>query len=48
MSPASLRAGVRSTIELEHSLGLKVVEGVENGQGFAPLRELGCDGARAF
>jgi diguanylate cyclase (GGDEF)-like protein len=40
---------VRSTIELGHSLGLKVVaEGVEDGQGFALLRELGCDGAQGY
>jgi diguanylate cyclase (GGDEF)-like protein len=40
---------VRSTIELGHSLGLKVVaEGVEDGLGFALLRELGCDGAQGY
>jgi diguanylate cyclase (GGDEF)-like protein len=40
---------VRSTIELGHSLGLKVVaEGVEDGVGFALLRELGCDGAQGY
>ena len=40
---------VRSTIELGHSLGLKVVaEGVEDGQGFALLRALGCDGAQGY
>jgi diguanylate cyclase (GGDEF)-like protein len=40
---------VRSTIELGHGLGLKVVaEGVEDGQGFALLRELGCDGAQGY
>ncbi len=40
---------VRSTIELGHSLGLKVVaEGVEDGKGFALLRELGCDGAQGY
>ena len=40
---------VRSTIELGHSLGLKVVaEGVEDGRGFALLRELGCDGAQGY
>jgi diguanylate cyclase (GGDEF)-like protein len=40
---------VRSTIELGHSLGLKVVaEGVEDGPGFALLRELGCDDAQGY
>ena len=40
---------VRSTIELGHSLGLKVIaEGVEDRQGFALLRELGCDGAQGY
>ncbi|MGH8258954.1 MAG: putative bifunctional diguanylate cyclase/phosphodiesterase, partial [Steroidobacteraceae bacterium] len=40
---------VRSTIELGHSLGLKVVaEGVEDSEGFALLRELGCDSAQGY
>ncbi len=40
---------VRSTIELGHSLGLKVVaEGVEDDRGFALLRELGCDSAQGY
>jgi EAL domain-containing protein (putative c-di-GMP-specific phosphodiesterase class I) len=40
---------VRSTIELGHSLGLKVVaEGVEDPQGFALLRELNCDSAQGY
>lgn len=40
---------VRSTIELGHSLGLKVVaEGVEDSQGFAQLRALGCDSAQGY
>ncbi|MGH8229370.1 MAG: putative bifunctional diguanylate cyclase/phosphodiesterase [Steroidobacteraceae bacterium] len=40
---------VHSTIELGHSLGLKVVaEGVEDPRGFALLRELGCDSAQGF
>jgi diguanylate cyclase len=40
---------VRSTIELGHSLGLKVVaEGVEDPQGFAQLRALGCDSAQGY
>jgi diguanylate cyclase (GGDEF)-like protein len=44
-----LKTIVRSTIELGHSLGLKVVaEGVEDGKGFALLRELGCDDAQGY
>ena len=40
---------VRSTIDLGHSLGLKVVaEGVEDPAGFALLRELGCDSAQGY
>jgi predicted signal transduction protein with EAL and GGDEF domain len=40
---------VRSTIELGHSLGLKVVaEGVEDPEGFAQLRALGCDSAQGY
>jgi EAL domain-containing protein (putative c-di-GMP-specific phosphodiesterase class I) len=40
---------VRSTIELGHSLGLRVVaEGVEDPAGFALLRELGCDSAQGY
>ena len=40
---------VRSTIELGHSLGLKVVaEGVEDARGFALLRELHCDSAQGY
>lgn len=40
---------VRSTIELGHSLGLKVVaEGVEDRRGFAALRALGCDSAQGY
>jgi diguanylate cyclase (GGDEF)-like protein len=40
---------VRSTIELGHSLGLKVVaEGVEDSRGLALLRELGCDSAQGY
>ena len=35
---------VRSTIDLAHSLGLKVVaEGIENEQHMQILRALGCD-----
>ncbi len=40
---------VRSTIELAHSMGLKVVaEGVENPQGWNLLRRLGCDFAQGY
>ncbi len=40
---------VRSTIELGHSLGLKVVaEGVEDEAGMKMLQELGCDQAQGY
>jgi diguanylate cyclase (GGDEF)-like protein len=40
---------VRSTIELGHSLGLKVVaEGVEDEQSLELLRNLGCDHAQGY
>ncbi|HTW37912.1 MAG TPA: EAL domain-containing protein [Steroidobacteraceae bacterium] len=40
---------VRSTVELAHSMGLKVVaEGVENAQGWNLLRRLGCDLAQGY
>jgi diguanylate cyclase (GGDEF)-like protein len=40
---------VRSTIELAHNLGLKVVaEGVENQESWRRLREHGCDLAQGF
>jgi diguanylate cyclase (GGDEF)-like protein len=40
---------VRATIELAHSLGLRVVaEGVENGDTWALLTRLGCDYAQGF
>ena len=40
---------VRSTIELGHSLGLKVVaEGVEDARCYALLRELECDSAQGY
>jgi diguanylate cyclase len=40
---------VRSTIELAHSMGLKVVaEGVENAHGWNLLRRLGCDYAQGY
>ena len=40
---------VRSTIELAHTLGLKVVaEGVETVDGWQCLREFGCDTAQGY
>jgi len=40
---------VRSTIELAHSMGLKVVaEGVEDPRGWNLLRRLGCDYAQGY
>jgi len=40
---------VRSTIELGHSLGLKVVaEGVEDEAGMKLLQQLGCDQAQGY
>jgi len=40
---------VRSTIELSHNLGLKVVaEGVETRKIFESLAGLGCDGAQGY
>ncbi len=40
---------VRSTIELAHSMGLKVVaEGIETAQGWNLLRRLGCDFAQGY
>jgi len=40
---------VRSTIELGHNLGLKVVaEGIEDPKGYALLRSLGCDVAQGY
>jgi EAL domain-containing protein (putative c-di-GMP-specific phosphodiesterase class I) len=46
---ADLMTIVRSTIELGHSLGLKVVaEGVEDPKGCALLRGLGCDVAQGY
>ncbi len=40
---------VRSTIDLGHNLGLKVVaEGVENQQAWDRLRALGCDAAQGY
>jgi diguanylate cyclase (GGDEF)-like protein len=46
---ADMMTIVRSTIELGHSLGLKVVaEGVEDSKGCAVLRSLGCDFAQGY
>ncbi|MGH8370272.1 MAG: EAL domain-containing protein, partial [Gammaproteobacteria bacterium] len=40
---------VRSTIELGHNMGLKVVgEGVESRAGLNVLRKLGCDVAQGY
>lgn len=40
---------VRSTVELGHNLGLKVIaEGVENQVVWERLKELGCDDAQGF
>jgi EAL domain-containing protein (putative c-di-GMP-specific phosphodiesterase class I) len=40
---------VTSTIELGHSMGLKVVaEGVEDGEAWTLLRRLGCDFAQGY
>ncbi len=40
---------VRSTIELGHSLGVRVVaEGVETAESWELLREMGCDMAQGF
>jgi len=40
---------VTSTIELGHSMGLKVVaEGVENAEAWNLLRQLGCDLAQGY
>jgi len=40
---------VRSTIDLGHNLGLRVVaEGVETGWAWGQLRELGCDVAQGY
>jgi diguanylate cyclase (GGDEF)-like protein len=46
---ASDAAIVRSTIELAHNLGLKVVaEGVESHEAWLRLKDLGCDLAQGF
>jgi len=47
-SPDGLQI-VRSTVELGHNLGLRVVaEGVESAAAFAALRDMGCDLAQGF
>ena len=44
MQSPDVRQIVRSTIDLGHNLGMRVVgEGVESGEALAVLRELGCD-----
>ena len=44
-----LQTIVRSTIDLGHNLGLKVVaEGVEDAAGLQRLKELGCDQAQGY
>jgi EAL domain-containing protein (putative c-di-GMP-specific phosphodiesterase class I) len=46
---ADMMTIVRSTIELGHSLGLKVVaEGIEDPKGYALLRGMGCDYAQGY
>ncbi len=40
---------VRSTVQLAHELGLKVVaEGIEEAAGLAFLRSIGCDYAQGY
>jgi diguanylate cyclase (GGDEF)-like protein len=40
---------VRSTIELGHNLGLRVIaEGIESDRGLQELRRLGCDGVQGY
>ena len=40
---------VRSTIDLGHNMGLKVVaEGVESAEGYAILKRFGCDMAQGY
>jgi diguanylate cyclase (GGDEF)-like protein len=46
---ADLATIVRSTIDLGHNLGLKVVaEGVESADGLQLLKDLGCDQAQGY
>jgi EAL domain-containing protein (putative c-di-GMP-specific phosphodiesterase class I) len=48
-SDAEIATIVRSTIDLGHNLGLKVVaEGVEDQSAWNMLRSLGCDDAQGF
>jgi EAL domain-containing protein (putative c-di-GMP-specific phosphodiesterase class I) len=40
---------VRSTIELGHNMGLKVIaEGVENAEALSALGSMGCDMAQGY
>ena len=40
---------VKSTIDLGHNMGLRVVaEGIENAEVMALLKELGCDQAQGY
>jgi diguanylate cyclase len=40
---------VRSTIELAHNMGLRVVaEGIESREIYQQLRSLGCDEAQGY
>jgi EAL domain-containing protein (putative c-di-GMP-specific phosphodiesterase class I) len=40
---------VRSTVDLGHNLGLKVVaEGVESAEAMTALKELNCDSVQGF
>jgi diguanylate cyclase (GGDEF)-like protein len=49
VSNPDLSTIVRSTIELGHNLGMKVVaEGVEDGNGWDLLDALGCDDAQGY
>ena len=48
-APADDMVIVRSTIELGHNMGLKVIaEGVENVETWRILKELGCDMAQGY
>jgi EAL domain-containing protein (putative c-di-GMP-specific phosphodiesterase class I) len=49
MSSKDLAQIVRSTIELGHNLGMRVVaEGVESSEALEELRSMGCDMAQGF
>ncbi|MDE2621501.1 MAG: EAL domain-containing protein, partial [Sphingomonadales bacterium] len=49
VADADLRTIVRSTIDLGHNLGLRVVaEGIEDAAGLQLLKELGCDQAQGY